>query len=230
MGNYLISGASKGIGFEIVSALLEEDHQVWAISRNVASLKELSKQTKRGHLHIKQLNLQDKEALLAFVEEVNIVFNGVVNNAGLLVNKAFEETNDEDWAQLIDVNLMAVIRLLRALKRNNCLKKGSHVVNISSMGGLQGSSKFAGLSAYSTTKGALSILTESLATEWVSSDISVNALCLGAVQTEMLAAAFPGFDAPVKAKQMGEWIANFLVNAAPLINGKILPIAGQDPS
>lgn len=230
MGNYLISGASKGIGFEIVTALLEEGHEVWAISRNVASLKELSKHSKTGHLHIHQVDLKDKDAILSFVQDVNTVFNGVVNNAGLLVNKAFEDTEDEDWAHLIDVNLMAVVRLLRALKRSDSLKKGSHIVNISSMGGLQGSSKFPGLAAYSTTKGALSILTESLATEWISSGISVNALCLGAVQTEMLAAAFPGFEAPVKAKQMGEWIANFLTTAAPLINGKILPIAGQDPS
>lgn len=230
MGNYLISGASKGIGFEIVSALLDEGHEVWAISRNVASLKVLAKQAKSGHLHVKQVDLQDKNAIIEFVEHTNVVFNGLVNNAGLLVNKPFEQTNDDDWLQLIEVNLMATVRLLRELKRTNCLKKGSHVVNISSMGGLQGSSKFAGLAAYSTTKGALSILTESLATEWVNDGIAVNALCLGAVQTEMLAAAFPGFDAPVKAKQMGEWIANFLVNAAPLINGKILPIAGQDPS
>lgn len=230
MGNYLISGAGKGIGYEIVISLLEEGHQVWALSRNIASLDKLAKQTKKGHLHVVQLDLQDKEALLEFVNAVDVVFNGVVNNAGLLVNKPFDQTTDEEWTQLIDVNLMATVRLLRALKKNNCIQKGGHVVNISSMGGFQGSAKFAGLSAYSTTKGALSLLTEALATEWVSAGISVNALCLGAVQTEMLAAAFPGFDAPVKARQMGDWIANFLFNAAPLINGKILPIAGQDPS
>ena len=72
-------------------------------------------------------------------------------------------------------------------------------MHISSMGGVQGSSKFPGLSLYSAAKGAVCVFTESLSTEWVQRGIAVNALALGAVQTEMLDEAFPGFQAPVQS-------------------------------
>jgi NAD(P)-dependent dehydrogenase (short-subunit alcohol dehydrogenase family) len=105
----------------------------------------------------------------------------------------------------------------------------SHIVNISSMGGFQGSAKFPGLSAYSVSKGALSILTEALSTEFASKDIRVNALCLGAVQTEMFEEAFPGFKAPLSAEEMGHYIADFALTAHRFYNGKILPVSLEDP-
>ena len=99
-------------------------------------------------------------------------------------------------------------------------------MHITSMGGVQGSSKFPGLSLYSAAKGAVSIFTESLSTEWVDRGIAVNALALGAVQTEMLDEAFPGLEAPVQPAEMGGYDADFCLKGHRLFNGKILQVTG----
>jgi NAD(P)-dependent dehydrogenase (short-subunit alcohol dehydrogenase family) len=109
------------------------------------------------------------------------------------------------------------------------LKHTGHVLNITSMGGVQGTVKFPGLSAYSSSKGALSILTELLAEEFKEKGPAFNALALGAVQTEMLAEAFPGYEAPVSAQQMGDYILNFALTAHQFYNGKVLPISSTTP-
>jgi 3-oxoacyl-[acyl-carrier protein] reductase len=97
------------------------------------------------------------------------------------------------------------------------------------MGGIQGSSKFPGLAAYSSSKGALITLTEMLAEEYKESNISFNALALGAVQTEMLAEAFPGYQASTTAREMARFIADFALNGHQFFNGKVLPVAHSTP-
>ena len=106
---------------------------------------------------------------------------------------------------------------------------GSHIVNITSMGGFQGSSKYKGLAYYSASKAALACLTECLATEFSEAGIKVNCLALGAVQTEMFEEAFPGYKAPVDAREMGEFIADFALKGHKFFNGKILPVAVGNP-
>ena len=86
------------------------------------------------------------------------------------------------------------------------LSSSSHVVNISSIGGLANTSKFPGLSAYSSSKGALNILTEMLAEEYKETSIKFNTLALGAVQTEMLEEAFPGYNAPISPNEVSKFI------------------------
>jgi NAD(P)-dependent dehydrogenase (short-subunit alcohol dehydrogenase family) len=105
----------------------------------------------------------------------------------------------------------------------------SHIVNIGSMGGFQGSAKFNGLAAYSASKAALHILTECLAQELVEDKISVNCLALGSAQTEMLEKAFPGYQSPVAAFEMGKYIADFALTGHRFFNGKILPVAMVTP-
>lgn len=226
MSVYLITGSGKGIGFEIVKALLNSGHEVHATSRNT---EKLSKLETEGLLKVYSFDLTNLQDLNELIESLPNL-DGVVNNAGLLHVAKFEDSTDEQWQQQWDVNVLGPVRLLRGLKVHGKLNANSHIVNISSMGGLQGSSKFPGLAAYSATKGALSILSESLATEWAKDSISVNALCLGAVQTQMLGQAFPGFEAPTTAEEMGQYIAHFLTNSGKLISGKVLAIAGQDPA
>jgi NAD(P)-dependent dehydrogenase (short-subunit alcohol dehydrogenase family) len=97
------------------------------------------------------------------------------------------------------------------------------------MGGVQGTVKFPGLSAYSSSKAALAGLTECLAIEFQDKDIAVNCLALGAVQTEMLQEAFPGFKAPVSPDKMAEFIGNFVLTAHHFMNGKVLPISLSTP-
>jgi NAD(P)-dependent dehydrogenase (short-subunit alcohol dehydrogenase family) len=85
------------------------------------------------------------------------------------------------------------------------------------------------LAAYSSAKGALSILTECMAEEFKDQNISVNCLALGAVQTQMLETAFPGIQAPVDADTMGMYLANFALNGHLVYNGKVLPVSLSTP-
>lgn len=97
------------------------------------------------------------------------------------------------------------------------------------MGAFQGSAKFAGLSAYSASKAALHTLTECLALELADRQIKVNCLALGSAQTEMLEQAFPGYQSPVMAFEMGKYIADFALTGHRFFNGKILPVAVTTP-
>jgi len=227
--NIIITGASRGIGYEAALALANKKHQVLAVARTRNKLQQLKEQ-KPGHIEIYPADLTDLDtvnALKKFIELKYSKIDGIINNAGALINKPFTQLELSDWQTMLDSNLMTAIHLIQTLLPQ--MSEQSHILNISSMGGYQGSAKFPGLSAYSVAKGALSILTECLAVELKDRDIRSNALCLGMVQTEMLEEAFPGANAPVTAEQMGEYVANFAINGSTFYNGKILPVALQDP-
>ncbi len=225
----LITGASRGIGFETARCLADSGHNVLATARSQDALGKL-KNHSPGLIDTVAADLTDPGGIAAiadYLAQRDEALDGLVHNAGLLINKPFPDLTDDDWRQMLEVNLLGPVRLTRALITR--LKKESHIVNISSMGGYQESSKFPGLSGYSTAKGALSILTECLAVELADHEISANCLCLGAVQTEMLQEAFPGMEAPVSSALMGAYISDFVLQAHHFYNGKILPVALSDP-
>lgn len=225
MNKVVITGASKGIGFELVKTFAANGFEVYALSRTIQTLKNL--QNEYPNLRVHQLDITDTNNVEHFVNSENLSdIRILINNAGLLINKPFWEQTDLDWQNQFNTNVLGPVRLIRALK--NRFTANAHIVNISSMGGLQGSSKFPGLSAYSATKGALSILTECLDAEF-SGSISVNALCLGAVQTEMLEQAFPGYKAPVTAENMATFIYQFATESGKFMSGKIIPVAKSNP-
>jgi NAD(P)-dependent dehydrogenase (short-subunit alcohol dehydrogenase family) len=151
----------------------------------------------------------------------------LINIAGFLISKDFLQTTNDEARLIMETNFFGPASLIRILKPT--MSSGSHIVNISSMGGFQGSAKYKGLSYYSASKAALACLTECLATEFTEFGISVNCLALGAVQTEMLDEAFPGYKAPVDAKQMAEFISGFALTGHKFFNGKILPVALGNP-
>jgi 3-oxoacyl-[acyl-carrier protein] reductase len=161
----------------------------------------------------------------AKVDNIDIL----INNAGFLVNKQFEDISNDELKKVYDVNVFAPFKLIQLLLP--LLKKSSraHIVNISSMGGVQGSSKFSGLSAYSSSKAAIASLSECLAEEFKGDHISVNALAIGAVQTEMLSEAFPGYIAPLNPKEMAEYIFKFATEGAKYFNGKIISVSSTTP-
>ena len=151
----------------------------------------------------------------------------LINNAGKLINKPFLDMIEEDFDSVFKVNLFGVANLIKNLYP--FFNKKSHIVNISSIGGLIGSSKFKGLTAYSSSKGALNILTEVLAEEFKESGPYFNSLCLGSVQTKMLEQVFPGYNAQVKPKDMAKFIFDFANNGTKYFNGKVIPVSLSNP-
>lgn len=225
----IVTGASRGIGREVSIALAEGDHHVLAMARSKKQLKKLESQFP-SHIQAYSIDLTKKNEIKKFVSFFKDRYGKadiLVNNAGSLINQSFEKLTRDDWNKMLNANLLSNILLTKFLLPH--FSRQAHIVNISSMGGFQGSSKFPGLTAYSVAKGAVSILSECLAVELADYNIKVNALCLGAVQTEMLARAFPGFKAPVTAEQMGRYIADFALNGSSFYNGQILPVTLADP-
>ena len=218
----IVTGASRGIGRALVDKFKNMGHEVWALSRNIDELKHI-----KG-IHAVSIDLSDEQQISDWVESCGVVhFDALINNAGMLINKPFSETTTADFEAVYSVNVFGVAQLIRHLLP--LLSVDSHILNISSMGGVNGSAKFPGLAAYSSSKGALGILTELLAEEFKDNGPRCNALALGAVQTEMLAEAFPDYEAPVSATEMASYIADFSLNGHRLYNGKVLQISQSTP-
>lgn len=234
--NVVVTGASRGIGFEIVQAFARQGAlKIVGISRNYKQLVELKEIC--SHISMTEFiplayDLQqfpvNEPKLPGLIRQYLSQVNILVNNAGALINKPFHLISPEEIRRIFDVNYVAPALLIKNILP--LLQAGqAHVVNISSMGGFQGSSKYKGLSHYSASKSALAVLTECLAEEYKNETLTFNALALGSVQTEMLAEAFPDFRAPVTPAQMGEFIANFAMNGKSFFNGKIIPVALTNP-
>lgn len=232
--NAIVTGASSGIGFELVKKLVDDSRveKVLALARRSDRLEFLAKECDSNKLFTEPFDLQhgnfNELKTNSFFDKTDSI-DLLVNNAGLLVNAPFEELSIQDFQSSYEVNVFGPVKMIQAvlpLLRNS---ESAHVVNIGSMGGFQGASKFAGLSAYSSSKGALACLSECLAEEFKEDGIKVNCLALGAVQTEMLESAFPGYPAPVTPSQMGSYIAEFSINGHAVYNGKVLPVSLSTP-
>lgn len=224
--NIIITGTSRGIGFELAQQFAAQGHRVLALSRNHGPIDSLS----LDNCNAIPFDIGKKEDCAAVAAYIKSHWNRVdvlINNSGYLVNKPFLELTSEDIEQSYSVNVIGVMRLVQTVLP--FMDGQGHIVNISSMGGVLGSAKFAGLSAYSSSKGALITLTEVLAEELKESGPSCNALALGAVQTEMLQEAFPGYNAPISAQQMAAYIMNFALTGHQFYNGKILPVSSSTP-
>ena len=227
MANIIITGTSRGIGFELVKLLAQEGHNVLALSRNAKPVADLN----LPNVHTFPFDLanpKDFKKVTEFLEKKQWhIVDVLINNAGRLLNKPFSETTKTEFEIVYKVNVFGVAELTKTVLPQ--MGKGGHVVTISSMGGVQGSVKFPGLSAYSSSKGAVITLTELLAEEYKETGPSFNVLALGAVQTEMLAEAFPGYQAPVTALEMAEYIKDFAMTGQKLYNGKLLHVSNSTP-
>lgn len=221
MKNIIITGASRGIGFELAKQHLKLGNRVLTISRNVEKLKELAQFSVEGQYQFLGIDLANFDEIEKVLNEVSAweKIDVLYNNAGLCINKPFEEIKEADLLNSWQVNFMAPYRLIQVLMPK--FEATSHVVNISTMGAVQGSVKFPGLSVYSSSKSATVNLTELLAEELKEKGPRINAVALGAVQTEMLEEAFPGYIAPLQPNEMAEYLVEFGLNGWKYFNGKI---------
>ncbi|WKD84850.1 Dihydroanticapsin 7-dehydrogenase [Polaribacter huanghezhanensis] len=226
MKNVIITGTSRGIGFELAQLFADANYNVLAISRNTKTISKLN----HPKITALSVDISDEKDVHKVVDFVALNWKNVdiiIHNAGMLVNKPFTELSSDDFLEVYKVNVFGVAELTKNMIP--FLQKGSHVVTISSMGGIQGSLKFPGLAAYSSSKGAVITLSELLAEEYKEHQISFNVLALGAVQTEMLAEAFPGYKAATTATEMASYIFNFSLTGNQFYNGKVLQVSSTNP-
>lgn len=225
MKKIIITGTSRGIGHELALQCAQAGHHVLALSRTIAP-----NLVGKQNITCLSVDLSKEEDLLQvtnFLSSTWATVDAIVHNAGSLLLKPFSETTPQEFENIYKVNVFGVANLTRVCLPY--LQKGSHVVTISSMGGIQGSMKFAGLSAYSSSKGAVITLSELLAEEYKEQGISFNVLALGSVQTEMLAEAFPGYKAPLTASEMANYIFDFTLTGHKYYNGKVLQVSSTTP-
>ncbi len=224
--NIIITGTSRGIGFELVKLLANAGHQILALSRNDKPVQDLN----LNHVTPLAFDLTDAGAyksVKTFITKNWQQVDILIHNAGMLINKPFAKLTMSDFEAVYKTNVFGVAELTRTVIP--FMKSGGHVLSISSMGGVQGSMKFPGLAAYSSSKGALITLTELLAEEYKDFGIAFNALALGAVQTEMLQEAFPGYTASTSALEMATYIADFSLKGNKYYNGKLLQVSNTTP-
>lgn len=232
MKNIVITGASTGIGRSTALELAKNnDNRIFLISRDKIKLEllisEINSIHKKSRAYGFDLVTGNYDDLLNEIIQYMTKVDVLINNAGTLVNKPFEEISNEEFDTVINTNLKGPFFLIQKLLP--VMNESAHVVNISSMGGFQGSVKFPGLSLYSSSKGALAILTESLAVELSPRKISVNCLSLGSVQTGMFESAFPGYTAQMSSENMASLIADFALKGHQWFNGKVLPVSLSTP-
>ena len=222
----VIVGASRGIGFEMVKQFAEAVHSVFALSRDLSKMNHAFKEYETVHPITFDLSQEVSEQVQVLSGKMGVI-DILINNAGYLVNKPFETISHEDFQLSYQINVIGVMETVQGFLPQ--LKSDAHILNISSMGGFQGSMKFAGLSAYSTSKAALCSFTELFSEEYKETKLAMNCLCLGAVQTEMLQEAFPGYEAPTTPDQMAAFILDFALNGNRFFKGKILPVSLSTP-
>ena len=230
----LVSKTGLETWMQKVMLVKSGDHKVLILSRNISRLNQLVEECNQllpgaevyPHNHdLRDPQFQNKliPVVLDKLGKVDIL----INNAGHLINKPFIELIDEEFDEVFEVNVKSVVRMIQSLYPH--FNNPSHIVNIGSMGGFQGSMKFPGLSLYSASKGALAVLSECLAEEFKETGINVNCLALGSAQTEMLKEAFPNYQPPLTAEQMADLVCDFALNGHTYFNGKILPVALSVP-
>ena len=223
MKTIVVTGTSSGIGNEICIQAAKLNCKVISISRNIEPLKGIN------GIDSYIVDITDKKSIKNFIDDLrnrDLKIDILINNAGQLSNELFGETSYESFKQTFDVNVFGLAEITRSLIP--FINKSGHVINISSIGGVNGSKKFPGLSVYSSSKAAVIALTEVLAEEY-SEGPSFNVLALGAVQTKMLKEAFPDYEAQTKPGEMAKYIIDFAINGNNLFNGKLISVSNSNP-
>tara|TARA_Y100000994_G_scaffold187867_1_gene156689 strand:- start:475 stop:1146 length:672 start_codon:yes stop_codon:yes gene_type:complete len=223
MKTIVVTGTSSGIGHQICIQAAKMNFHVISVSRNIEPLKDI------GGIESFAIDITNKDSVDEFIANLKskkIKIDILINNAGYLVSELFGDTTYDSFKKTFDVNVFGLAEITRSLIP--IINSDGHVINISSIGGVNGSKKFPGLSAYSSSKAAVIALTEVLAEEYQNGP-SFNVLALGAVQTKMLKEAFPDYNADTKPEEMAKYILDFAINGNKLFNGKLISVSNSNP-
>ena len=223
MKTIVVTGTSSGIGHQICIQAAKMNFHVISVSRNIEPLKDI------GGIESFATDITNKDSVDEFIANLKsrkIKIDILINNAGYLVSELFGDTTYESFKKTFDVNVFGLAEITRSLIP--IINSDGHVINISSIGGVNGSKKFPGLSAYSSSKAAVIALTEVLAEEHQNGP-SFNVLALGAVQTKMLKEAFPDYNVDTKPEEMAKYILDFAINGNKLFNGKLISVSNSNP-
>ena len=227
----VVTGASSGVGFQTSLQLASQGHTVYALARRAHKLKELVRENQgAGEIIPVEIDLEDfsNKQLDKVFGDIECV-DRLVNNAGKLLNKSFLDISEEEINSVFNLNYLAVIKLVQYFHSRLIKSESPHIVNIGSVGGVTGSVKFPGLSVYSSSKGALSILSECLAEDFREDGIRVNCLALGSVNTEMLKKAFPEFISPTSSSDVSCYIVHFILEGFRVVNGLTQVVSVSNP-
>ena len=224
-GTVCITGVSRGIGKALVLKYLAEGFRVLAVSRSLSAMSEFPLAEGLLKVNADITTSEGREAISSNAEKVGGI-DLLIHNAGKLIHKPYIDITIDELREVYEVNVFAPFMLTQSLLPH---MKKCHVVSLSSVGGIENSVKFPGLSAYSSSKAALNCLSQMLAEEFKNTEHSFNCLALGSVQTEMFANAFPEFQASCTPDVMAEYIFDFAGSAHLVQNGKIISVSRSNP-
>jgi 3-oxoacyl-[acyl-carrier protein] reductase len=186
-----VTGASRGIGKAIARELAREGAHVALLATDEAKLKaaaeEISAASPGSKVFVRALDLRKSDAVKDAIEAAREALGGLdilVNNAGITKDQLLLRMKDEEWADVLDVNLGSAFRCTKAAARYLMKSKAGRVINVTSIVGLSGN---AGQANYAASKAGLVGFTKSLARELASRNVTVNAIAPGYITTDMTA-------------------------------------------
>ncbi len=180
----LVTGASSGIGTAIAKALHKQGATVAISGTRKDALDAIAAELK-DRVHVLPCNLADKDAVEALIPSANEKMERVdilVNNAGITKDNIFIRFKDEDWDQVLSVNLTASFRLARAAAKDMMRKRFGRVIGITSVVGFTGN---AGQGNYAAAKAGMVGMMKSLAAELASRNVTANCIAPGFIATPM---------------------------------------------
>ena len=177
----LVTGASRGIGAHVASAFLGRGYEVWGTATSEAGADGISARLGDGRGLV--LRGEDPDSVAALMETLKPNMPEVlVNNAGVTRDNLILRMSDDEWQQVMDVNVTSLFRLCKPVVRPMMRARWGRIINLSSVIARMGN---AGQVNYAASKGAIEAFTRSLAVEVGSRGITVNAVAPGFIETDM---------------------------------------------
>ncbi len=233
----IITGSGRGIGASTAEVLAESGAKVVLTSRSISQLQEVSERIEKhfgkNHCLIFAGDIGDEDFVSHLFQEVEKQWGAIdilINNAATLEMGDFPDFKTESWDETMRVNLRGPFLCSRfAFQAMIRSKRGGCIVNLSSLGGIKGTEKFPGLSAYTVSKHGIVGLTESLAVEGKKHNIRVNCVAPGAVETTMLKKAAPFLKTKTKPEDIAKIIL-FLCDEqqSKALTGSVLEIHSNE--